>query len=88
MKISDMTVVITGLNGAPESALMDYYSNHVVLVVETIWNLSKNFYNSRSSIIEMGPLGYHSINNAINNTDEKFSMGNHVKKTSGKTLYV
>ena len=92
MKINEMNIVITGANGTVASELISYFSNRAAFVVGTVRQLKTTVENeNNSAIIEMDPLDYHSIENAINWVNNQagtihcwlniiggFLMGNHV----------
>ena len=94
MKLNEMNIVITGVNGVVATALMDYFSNRAAFVVGTVRQLAKSVNNNNTSaIIEMDPLDLYSIDGAIDwinneagdihawlNMIGGFTMGNHVEE--------
>ena len=94
MKLNEMTIVITGVNGDVATVLIDYFSSRAAFVVGTIRQLAETVNNENNvAIIEMDPLDRHSIDNAINwinseagdihawiNLIGGFTMGNHVEE--------
>ena len=92
MRLNEMNIVITGVNGVVATTLMDYFSNRAAFVVGTVRQLAKNVNNNTSAIIEMDPLDLYSIDGAIDwinneagdihawlNIIGGFTMGNHVE---------
>ena len=94
MKLNEMNIIITGVNGVVATALMDYFSGRAAFVVGTVRQLAKSVNNNNTSaIIEMDPLDLYSIDGAIEwinneagdihawlNIIGGFTMGNHVEE--------
>ena len=66
MKIDEMNVVITGVNGVLASYLLEYFSVRAAYVVGTVRQLAETAApKNNEAIIEMDPLDNHSIDEAI-----------------------
>ena len=102
MRLDEMNVVITGANGVLASYLLEYFSNRVAFVVGTARQLAEvSRPKNNEAIIEMDPLDHHSIDNAIEWTNNEagdihvwlniiggFTMGNYVEEGRDDWIYM
>ena len=102
MKLDEMNIVITGANGVLASHLLEYFSNRAAFVVGTVRQLVETSRpKNNEAIIEMDPLDHHSIDNAIEWTNNEagdihvwlniiggFTMGNYVEEGHNDWIYM
>ena len=102
MKIGEMNIVITGVNGALASYLLEYFSSQAAFVVGTVRQLAETSKpKNNEAIIEMDPLDYYSIDEAIGWINKEsgdihcwmniiggFAMGNHVEEGYDEWTYM
>ena len=102
MKINEMNIVITGVNGALASSLFQYFSTRAAFVAGTVRTLAETSkLINNEAIIEMDPLDHYSIDEAIvwinneagdihvwMNIIGGFSMGNHVEQGHDDWTYM
>ena len=93
MKTDEMNIMITGANGALASSLLEYFSDRAAFVMGTLRQLVQTSRTKNNkAIIEMDPLDHHSIDGAIEWTNNEagdihawlniiggFTMGNYVE---------
>ena len=93
MKTDEMNIMITGANGALASSLLEYFSDRAAFVMGTLRQLVETSRpKNNKAIIEMDPLDHHSIDGAIEWTNNEagdihawlniiggFTMGNYVE---------
>ena len=102
MKINEMNIVITGVNGDLASYLFQYFSTRAAFVAGTVRSLAETSkLISNGATIEMDPLDHYSIDEAIMwinneagdihvwmNIVGGFSMGNHVEEGHDDWTYM
>ena len=102
MKINEMNIVITGANGVLASYLLEYFSARAAFVVGTVRLLVETSRpKNNEAIIEMDPLDHHSIDGAIEWTNNEagdihvwlniiggFTMGNYVEEGRDDWIYM
>jgi len=102
MKMDELNIVLTGANGALASYLLEYFAACSAFVVGTVRQLAEPAKPKNNvAIIEMDPLDYYSIDEAILwinseasdihvwiNIIGGFTMGNHVEEGHDDWAYM